>query len=310
MKNVAPEYSQYSGAVCQSSHSKTGTIDMIKFNPEYRTEQSYKTTAATERPTWPRRLATHIKRKPVLGTFTKAIPGAIAINFGLSGGKNCQRSCKHHWQSTAKHATRACYASMIEYKRGSVRNKLAVLEETPASYVCDRAIQEIDALETMGQQIPWARISTNGSVPNAYHITPRFVDRFRALLSRLIERGAPIHLPVESASKAQVYRKLVGDLVCVRESAQTDHRFIHANGPVSTSGGERGDKLRERIAKSRELCRKRTEATGRRAYVCPAILATFRLKLRERSRTAPKPHCGKCTLCADSRVDIVYPLHS
>lgn len=211
----------------------------------------------------------------------------------------------HVCDSAAVNPTRACYASLIEYKRGSVRNKLAVIEETPASYVWDMVIDEIDALETMGQSIPWARISTNGSVPNADHITPRFITRLRDALTLLNSLDMPIHFSVESASKARLYRKHVGDLVCVRESARTAQRFITADGAVSTTGGERGDKLRVRIDKSKELCRKRTVATGRPAYPCPAIMATFRLKLRERSKESAKSHCGGCKLCAEARFEIV-----
>jgi hypothetical protein len=73
------------------------------------------------------------------------------------------------------------------------------------------------------KQIPWVRISTNGSLPQpaAVRRNRLFKTAFRSLVQWCQQHGIPAHIPVETYRKARFYRALLGDLGVVRESAQT-----------------------------------------------------------------------------------------
>ena len=57
-----------------------------------------------------------LKTGSIVGTFGKGIEGSLTVNFGVSGGDNCDTACKHHPQSSASDATRACYAVRAEIR--------------------------------------------------------------------------------------------------------------------------------------------------------------------------------------------------
>jgi len=58
---------------------------------------------------------------------------------------------------------------------------------------------------------------------------------------------------------------------------------------------------------SRALARARTEKTGRKCIVCPAVVVSFNHR-HDKARLA-KAKCGNCTACAHGHVDVIYPLH-
>ncbi len=251
-----------------------------------------------------RKLRARIGRPTVCGTFGKGLDGSVSINFGLSGGRNCDASCAHHPESIAPDADRACYAAKLEFQRASVRGKLSRHEAMPAYAVCGAALLEIQTLLSFGHHIPWVRFSVSGSVPKQSDADRLFRAQLRTLVAFCRDNDIPIHFPVESSAKARFYREVLGELVAVRESAQSPERFVSADGPVSVVAT--GKTLRERLDNAHTLCAERREATGRKSAVCPAITSTFRRKLGENREPV---HCGKCTLCANPLVDIVYPLH-
>jgi hypothetical protein len=64
------------------------------------------------------------KPPPIIGSFGKGIEGSISINFGVSGGADCDTLCKHHPESVAKDATHLCYAARSG-RRSKVSRQIA-----------------------------------------------------------------------------------------------------------------------------------------------------------------------------------------
>jgi hypothetical protein len=272
---------------------------------------------------------------PIFTTFSKGVKGAVALNFGQSGGANCQTSCRHHPLHFGDDKPRdgACYAWIVEGRndRQGLANKLKRHEQLPASVVVGRAIVEVGAMLLHGVSIPWFRFSTNGALPSpaAAKSDRRFIPLFRELLEKLSARSVPVHLPVESAEKAEFYRGIVGGLAVVRESIQTpnmgpetiENHPIPA-GPCSFTAGENvgaGPAKRARIlAAAAAAAAAWAQRTGRKTIVCPAVRVSFlsRTKSACGSRTKEQiqdwragAKCGSCTACAQEVFDIVYPAH-
>ena len=164
----------------------------------------------------------------VLGEFSKGVPGAASLNYGRSGGINCEQSCRHHPLHFVGADSRdgECYAVHVEerHDRVQLKNKLDRHEAAAASALTAKALHELERERLHGRPArPWFRFSTNGALPKpAAALADRlFIPRVRALLAFLNGAGTPSHFPVESPEKAAFYREHVGDLVTVRESIQT-----------------------------------------------------------------------------------------
>ena len=241
-----------------------------------------------------------IDRRPVLGTFTKALPGAAALNYGTSGGANCDTGCPYHPASTSAQAApdaARCYAATCErrHDRQQLAAKLARHESAGADAITAQADQEC---RQRAYRLPWFRVSAFGSVP------PSPPAGLRQLLQRLTDAGTPVHLPIETARKANRYRRhLDGTGVAVRESVATRRRWLTAPAACSLVAGSMQQRPAERVQAAKRAAQDRTAATGRRCIVCPAVAATH---LRTGSKRAK---CGACTACADPAIDVVYPVH-
>lgn len=272
----------------------------------------------------------------VLGSFSKGIDGAAQVNFGRSGGVNCETSCRHHPANYPAGADRAgfCYAAVVEnrHDRVQLKNKLDRHEAAPASWIVNKALHELER-EALYQKParPWFRFSTNGALPMpAVAIADRpFLPAMRALLTFNRKRGTPVHLPVESAEKAAFYREHVGDLAVVRESIQTPcmtpdtiARHPIPAGACSFTAGEEvkaGPHKRRRILEAADAAaRAWSKLTGRKTIVCPAVRVSFlsRTKAGQAGRCKEdvaqwrsRAKCGSCTACALAHIDVVYPAH-
>lgn len=273
----------------------------------------------------------------VLGSFSKGVDGAASLNFGRSGGANCDTGCRHHPVNYAPGADRAgwCYADIVERRadRVQLQRKLDRHEQTPPSLLVGKALLELEREELYGRPPrPWFRFATNGAMPPPADALAdrRFLPLLRALLTHLNRRGTPVHLPCESAEKAAFYREHVGDLVIVRESIQTHHMTPdtiagHAipTGAVSFTAGEdvgKGPNKRMRILAAADAAAKAwAKLTGRKTIVCPAVRVSFlsRCKAGRGGRTTEQAaawregaKCGQggCPGCSRD-VDVVYPAH-
>jgi hypothetical protein len=274
----------------------------------------------------------------VLGSFGKGVPGSASINFGLSGGANCERSCRHHPEhpNAAANPADLCYAAILEkrHDRAQLRDKLARHERLPASVIAQRAQHELEREALYGKAPrPWVRFSTDGSLPSRKKALAdsRFVRSFRALVAYVASRSGRdrIHIPVESAAKARFYREIVGDIATVRESLQTANMCAETiaahripDGPVSFTAGETepaGPNRRLRVlAAAAAAAAAWAQHTGRKTIVCPAVRVSFlsRLKAYQRGRTKTEvaqwragAKCGSCRACALAHIDVVYPAH-
>lgn len=272
---------------------------------------------------------------PIFTTFSKGVRGALALNFGQSGGANCEQSCRHHpiHFSDENPNDGKCYASVVENRadRAGLSAKLERHENLPASVIVGRALVEISSMLLRGIIVPWFRFSTNGALPTEKQARAdrRFIPLFRELCAKLRAHDIPVHLPVESAEKAEFYRSIVGDIVVVRESIQTpdmcpetiaDHAI--PAGACSFTAGESvgaGPNKRARIlAAAAAAAAAWSKRTGRKTIVCPAVRVSFlsRTKSGRGARTKEQAEnwragakCGGCTACAQQVFDIVYPAH-
>lgn len=272
---------------------------------------------------------------PIFTIFSKGTKGALALNFGQSGGENCELSCRHHPAhfSGSEPNDGKCYAAIVESRsdRKETAAKLDRHEQLPASVIVGRAIVELSAILLRGIVVPWFRFSTNGALPGraAARADRRFAPLLRELLSTLRAKSIPVHFPVESAEKAAFYREIVGDLVTVRESIQTPNmnpETISTHqipaGACSFTAGEdvgAGPNKRGRIlAAAAAAAAAWAQRTGRKTIVCPAVRVSFlsRTKAGRGARSAEQvkqwrngAKCGSCTACACPMMDIVYPAH-
>jgi len=271
----------------------------------------------------------------VLGSFSKGIKSARTLNFGISGGANCDTSCRHHpihYGAGAPHDG-ACYAWMVEKRadRQQLADKLDRHEKLPASIVTGKALVELSRAVLHGTTVGWLRISTNGAVPSpaAALADRRFLPLLREFLTTAKRAGIPVHFPVESAEKAAFYREHVGDLVTIRESVQTHNMGADTIathdipvGACSFTAGENvgaGPGKRARILVAAAAAAAAwAQRTGRKTIVCPAVRVSClaRTKAGRGNRTAEQVQawragakCGSCTACALAHIDVVYPAH-
>jgi hypothetical protein len=250
----------------------------------------------------------------VIGSFGKGVDGSVSINFGISGGKNCSKRCVHHPKAKRKNATRACYAAKLETRpdRQQLKAKLERHDAMPAWKICGIALVELQDMESRGTLPPWVRFSTNGSLPMPGEVNSLFKSQLRALVTWLSTRGVPVHFPIETEDKAQFYRELVGDLVTVRESLQSPGMHASARGPVSWVAGSDihgKDTFIRRIEAARQECRQRLATVGRKAVVCPAVVAGFMARMKGGTKNE-KAKCGNCNACSLEHIDVCYPQHN
>jgi hypothetical protein len=251
---------------------------------------------------------TVLSERPVLGSFEKAIEGSRSLNFGISGGRNCDRRCIHHPDSVAEQATFACYAVRTEIRpqRRGLKKKLQRHEAAGAHKIAIRALEELKDAVVSGQGCPWLRISTNGSVPQPNQASESFLRALNELLEFCLLADIPVHFPVETADKARFYRQKVGYRAVVRESAQSLNRFLTAPGAVSFVGGDPAMSRIERVAAAKLIASMRTRRTNRKTIVCPAVADMY---LHGTPHAESKSKCGNCVACANGGTDIIYPLH-
>ena len=231
--------------------------------------------------------------KPSLGTFSKAVPNSIALNFSESGGVNCSTKCEALKKGV-------CYAVHTEKMKPSIQVSGQRKRELGFVGLCHAYEAKIRALISKGVDIPWIRFSTFGSVPNR-RLTPGELEAFASMVESF-PQGVPVHFPVETKEKAERFRAIAVAFklnIVIRESCQSDARMVSPNNVGQSSrivfdGATKRERLTNAVAIARSLPA---------ARVCPAIASTI---LRR-----PKPiKCGQCTLCAQSQIKtILYPQH-
>jgi hypothetical protein len=250
------------------------------------------------------------------GTFNKATPGALAINFAPSSGHNCDLSCPLHRDNGG-----GCYATAAEKHRPNITRSLAARALAPVEYVRD----VLDGLNKANLcRVPWVRFSVFGSLPLAtdVEVNPILEGLLRRLALRLRPHAHKVHLPVETMRKATLYRALgffprlsLATAYAAEDGADggTDgadklkpiRDTLNAGLPVSITSDDGLGEGRGWTKRQREHARRVTIPQLRRAFPdkkvrgCPAVLGNAK--------------CGACRLCADPQFGgadiVVYPLH-
>ena len=231
--------------------------------------------------------------KPSLGTFSKAVPNSIALNFSESGGVNCSAKCEALKKGV-------CYAVHTEKMKPSIQVSGQRKREVGFTNLCRAYKAQIQKRLAKGERIPWIRFSTFGSVPNR-RLTPKELEAVADMVESF-PQGVPVHFPVETKEKAERFRAIAVafDLnLVIRESCQSDAR-MRSKDHIGQSSRIvfKGATKRERLDNAKAIAKSLPSAR-----VCPAIASTI---LRR-----PKPiKCGQCTLCAQPQIKtILYPQH-
>ena len=235
--------------------------------------------------------------KATAGTFSKAVDGAISINFSESGGVNCSNHC------TMK--GNGCYAEQVEVMKPSVQVSGERKRTQGFAVTCIQIADDINKRLSKGESIPWVRFSSFGSVPNR-GLSHLETEAFKYLISAVLATGAPVHFPVETETKRKRFQALCDDVdhgaIVVRVSGQTlagamsARRSEHATSVVWSAGKTK----RDRVANAKRWANAHRVSHG--AVVCPAIVSTV-------ERKAHKVKCGECKACSQSGHLVIYPQH-
>lgn len=243
-------------------------------------------------------------RIPVIGQafsgYSKAVPGAIAINFAPSGSVWCSDSCD--LKATLDGEGRApCYSQMSEQFRAQVKAGLQrKMDNMPLwlEFLTSGIAREVYAV------VPWIRFCSHGPLPMVEDLSADERAAFVRLGEMLLPHVRKIHIPIEERSKAEAYRALLGitpRLSLQRDGAQSAEMISETVADVGmpvavvVDANAKKGKLAANIKKSRELQRELI-AIGKTAKVCPSIIGSAK--------------CGPCKLCAAHGPEIIiYPRH-
>jgi hypothetical protein len=243
----------------------------------------------------------------ILGSFGKALPGAVALNFSPSASSWCSDFCQHKRAS--------CYAKNNEARKPSLQANLTWKQDNQLDYI--RAIIESPTHTARVSAAPWVRLSAFGTVPpsEVLQASKPLTKAFRKLAELLGPLASRVHFPVETADKLATYRALGFRPRLSLQTQDPDEIVdaVRAGIPVSLSVGDPADKapgwtLRNKD-RARNFARKlRALLPGKRVTVCPAVLG--------------RAKCGDCTACADPGIAgskglkgpkgahvVIYPLH-
>lgn len=220
------------------------------------------------------------------GTYSKAIPGALALVFSTSGGANCSDQCKCKHDGT-------CYAIGTQTRKPSIRVGGEYREKQGFAKTCLDLAKDLAKRRGRGDAIPWVRLSTFGSVPNR-PLSNLESEAFKHMMAQ-VPPSVPVHFPVETEQKRLRYQALcdeVGLGHVVRISAQSlkTAAKAHKQGLACSTVWRDGKTKRERIANAKAWAEDKEGVT-----VCPAISADAK--------------CGACTACAEQGGLVIYPRH-
>lgn len=243
-------------------------------------------------------------RIPVIGQafsgYSKAVPGAIAINFAPSGSVWCSDSCD--LKAIPDGASVApCYSQDSERFRKQIKAGLQrKMDNLPLwlEFLTSGFAREVYAIT------PWIRFCSHGPLPMVGDLSADERAAFVRLGEMLLPHVHKIHVPIEERSKAEAYRALMGitpRLSLQRHKAQSarmiaTHTDI-AGMPVSVvvDANAKKGKLEANIKQARKL-QQDLLAIGKKAKVCPSITGSAK--------------CGPCKLCAAHGPEvIIYPRH-
>lgn len=224
------------------------------------------------------------------GTFSKAVPTALAINAAPANGRYCDPACTL-WS--------LCYADNVQRYRPTILEALEKRSETSAAltrYLHD--LMTSAAVQRLAEA-PWVRFSVFGSFPDGSALT----RAQRQLLAKLAKHVDPsrTHFPLETARKYLTYSKL-GFEPRLSLGLNPDLKKLrrHADKRCSATIGNPEDKNPGWQARNLDLAKteaRKLRRLGIPTKVCPAIAGSAK--------------CGSCKLCSgSSKFLTLFSLHA
>lgn len=223
----------------------------------------------------------------LIGSFGKGIKGSVTVNFGVSGGSNCDDSC------TLKN--NGCYAITTEAVKPSITVNLERKQNNLLQYLKELVTPK--ALAKLNKA-PWIRASAFGSIPAPEQLSDHEIEAFKELAIGINNHN--MHFPVETLAKAKFLRHVgfnprysagLDKDKAISAVIQGFNTSLVVEGPKKARG-----KNKRKHSEPAFITMKDLTNQGIKTKVCPAI--------------AGSAHCGACTLCADKSVDvIIYPMH-
>lgn len=224
----------------------------------------------------------------LIGSFGKGVSGSVTINFGVSGGANCDDSCELKQSG-------ACYAITTEKVKPSITVNLERKENNFNAYLTelnsDKAINKLN-------NAPWVRFSAFGSIPKPESLSAADIELLSELASKLVNQN--MHFPVETIDKGRLLKSIGFNprISCASDIAKAESLAIQGlNSSLVIAGAKRATGKNKRLYSSEAFAvAKELNSKGVSAKVCPAIAGSAK--------------CGDCKMCADSKIStIIYPLH-
>lgn len=227
----------------------------------------------------------------ILGSFSKAVPDAVAINFAPSSGVNCSDTCK------VKQA--GCYARNTEARKPSIHVSLERKARDQGGYL--RKLTKPHTLVKL-HHAPWIRFSVFGSVPPATRLTE--TDRKHLTMLAGFCDPEKTHLPVETLAKVRTYQELgfaprlsLGPNPATRRIRNMVKLGIPISLIVDPMHQKPGWTEQAKIL-AKQTARKLRKIYQGKILVCPAIIGSAK--------------CGECKACnglPGSPNIIIYPKH-
>lgn len=223
----------------------------------------------------------------LLGTFGKAIAGAVSVNFSVSGGEHCDDSCE------LKNS--GCYACVSQKVKPSIYINLERKQNSKSEY-----LQQLASAKSIKKMVSatWVRFSTFGSIYAPSALSQADNENLRTIAKALDH--TKVHFPVETIEKG-LHMNTLGFKTRVSANTNVSRLTEILSHGLNASVVIQGDKMargkNKRLHSSKAFAYMRElNSQGISAKVCPAI--------------AGNAKCGQCTLCANESIKvIVYPMH-
>tara|TARA_Y100000361_G_scaffold148687_1_gene161897 strand:- start:1146 stop:1904 length:759 start_codon:yes stop_codon:yes gene_type:complete len=250
----------------------------------------------------------------VLGQSAKMREDAVALNLVEAGGAGC-KACPLA-KPSEETGKAPCYAMRTFKRRGRIKDGIkSRREKYGLAAVVTLAQYEVGGMIAIKQPPSWFRWSTLGAFPTPKMTTPEFWSSVTQLHNTLIANDIPVHLPIQSLTKARWVRSKVSPGITVRGSCDPigdtipkSHQVYKAKTPRSVVVG-RPKMGRIKTLKLCEELKESLNSRGVKASLCPATKESLEAQNEKRPKRDGFK-CGDCVKCADKTEEvIIYPLH-
>lgn len=237
----------------------------------------------------------------VLGDrVTKFEKGSVHVSYSPSAGSWCWDKCGMY--------NNGCYAVNVEKRYPLAGSKMVRHQEAGMAAVTDKGMAECQRITAKGKRIPWIRFSVFGAVnPKPSAKDRKSLVRFAKWIA---ENEIPHHFPIESPTKAALYRRLLGKWLTIRESCQSWERWMTAPGPCSIVIGTKGLTEVEKLEEAKAAARARAKATGDKVAVCAYEAESVVRRLLLKAGAMRRAKCGTCKICYRRYMSVVFIKHN